>query len=128
MKPEIRQYMAGFTCTSLREYQNKALAYELSVSSTEHMFGSKKQKTIGNFLGNQGNGPPGAGTSFHHPKKVLRSHEHRRSIIPAASDVRSMKLCYNCSRAGHTTKNFRSPLVSYFECGQVGHRAVHCER
>ncbi|KAL6498638.1 hypothetical protein OROGR_028185 [Orobanche gracilis] len=127
MNPEILQYMAGFTCTSLREYQNKALAYDLSISSTEHVFESKRLKTIGNFSRIQESEPLETGISCHRSKKVPQSHDHGKSITPLVSNVSHTKTCYNCSRAGHTTKNCRSPLVNCFACGQLGHRSVHCE-
>ncbi|KAL6553759.1 hypothetical protein OROMI_019432 [Orobanche minor] len=72
MRPEIRQYMAGFTCTTLREYQNKALAYDLSVSSTECIPELKKRKTVESFSGYQKSESCGTETSSRHPRKVLR--------------------------------------------------------
>lgn len=65
------------------------------------------------------------GTLCRYSKKVPRSREQRRSFTPALSNVSSMKTCYNCSRVGHTAKNFHSSLVSCFKCGQVGHWVVH---
>ncbi|KAL6505288.1 hypothetical protein OROGR_025105 [Orobanche gracilis] len=127
MRPEVYRYMAGFSCTTLREYQNKALAYELSISSTERMPELKKQRTVGNFSENQRSGSCSTETSSRHPRKTLRSCEQRKNVTYAMSNVNNSKTCYNCSRAGHTAKNCRSPLVTCSECGHPGHQAVHCE-
>ena len=120
LRESTRAYLAGFRCTSLAEYQDRASAYERDRPghrrATQSGGPDKRQRTAPS-----GSGAGGAGQG--------RGQTQGRSGPQTQRRVSDGELqCFGCGGYGHIKKTCKKPPVACFTCGQMGHRAAFCRQ
>lgn len=104
---------------TLRSYQDKALAYEM-LSIGDQAQETKKRKVVVNAT------EPKGSTVFSGVRKPPLSSGAARSFRSVLMTLSGQRRCYKCNSDEHVKVDCPKPLVTCFDYGKEGHRAIYC--